>query len=469
MASAAMAVTVLLSACGTEPTEPDQTQPSHTAETPAPMDSEDDSLAESPSQTGSPAGARSEIPQTPAGEITTEVVELINAETESTPADWRDRLHESFSAQISAEELAEIINTSIRPGAPWTVSDYQGTETEAVTTLESSAAEVEMHLQLDADQQLISTLVFTEPYQPADTAESFQEIEQRLSDFPAEVAALILDDGDPVLEINPTEAAPVASVAKLYVLSAAVEAIEQGETGWQETIELTDELRSLPSGTLQDQPDGYETSLFDVAHRMIELSDNTGTDMLIEHLGREAVEAAVIEAEHHDPQMLQPFMTTQELFQLRWEHPELGADWASADEQTRREILAELGEHPMEIGVGDTSADDVDLDIDWYASAYDVAGVHHQLADQAQEHPELVSIMGTNPGLLSPVEDPWWDELGFKGGSVPGVLTGSWLAETDDGERRTVVLLASNEDAAELAEASQDLFALAQDALTVED
>lgn len=303
-----------------------------------------------------------------------------------------------------------------------------------------------------------------EPELP-EPAEGFEEIAERLDELPGRVEALVIEDGETLLQRGDSTAAPLASVSKLYVLAALAEAVESGDAEWMDSVTVTDELRSLPSGTLQDQADGYSTTLFDVAHRMISISDNTGTDMVMDLLGREAVEEAVAEFGHHDPQQMQPFLTTQELFQLRWGLPELGEGWAELDESQRREVLSEVEEEDFELTSEDTSRHDLDFAIDWHASAEDIAALHTELIDRAESDPELSQVLTANGGLPEPVEDPWWDELSFKGGGVPGVVTGSWHAQAEDGTGRTVVILLSTEDTEDIADHRTEVFALALDAL----
>lgn len=465
IAAVGVVAAVLLSACGESQSQQPGERPAADPSTPV-ASAEAENSAEQ-EKSGGDVEPDLDLPQTPAGEAVRHVLKVLNGPQDSTAEDWEGRLHQDALAELSPADLATTLNTTIRPQGPWTVQAYEGDQAQAVTRLEGPSAELSLHIAVDGTDQLISTLFFAEAPEPAETAESFQEIEQRLVDFPADVRALILQDGEPLLDLGADEPAPVASTAKLYPLLATVDAIDAGQTSWDETLELTDDLRSLPSGTLQDQPEGFTTSVYDVAHRMIEVSDNTGTDMLIDHLGRDAVEEAVAEAGHHRPDLLSPFPSTRELFQLRWGHPEMAAQWIGADEQQRRELLQELSDVPLEIEYEELGADDVDHEVDWRASAYDIAAAHHQLAERADEHPELVSILGSNPGLTAGVEDPWWQSLAFKGGSLPGVLTGSWHAMGDDGER-TVVLLAEHEDAAELQGEAHELFTLAEDALTVE-
>ncbi|GAB3842941.1 serine hydrolase [Nesterenkonia populi] len=406
------------------------------------------------------------FPDDPAGELAEEIFEILNAEQNTSAEQWEDRLSEDFVAEVDAEEFAEILNQNLRPAAPWDATDYEGDETSSVTRLESEAAELDLQIGLAEDGETIETIFFAEPFEPAEPADGFEEIAERLEGLPGEMHAVVLEDGEPLLEIGqPHEPAPLASTAKLYVILALAESIEEGDHEWLDELELTEDLRSLPSGTLQDQPEGYTTTISDVAQRTIEVSDNTGTDMLIDLLGREAVEDAVVESGHSEPELLQPFLTTRELFQLRWGHPELSEDWEDLDEEEQRERLTELEDEELDISSDDTGADDVDFAIDWHASAYDIVAVHEALAEYEDDHPELSAVLGTNPGLAGAVEEPWWDTLAFKGGGLPGVLTGSWHAVAEDGTTRTVVLLAQHDEA--LGEHRGEFFQLAQDALTI--
>ncbi|GAA4836890.1 MAG: serine hydrolase [Nesterenkonia sp.] len=475
LTAAGVLAAVLLSACG-DADEPQELDQSAAAEAPTPLsgaeteEPEEQTADPDPSQdAGAAADHGVELPQTPAGTTARYVLSVLNAESDSTAEDWEDRLHQDALAELSPTDLATVINTTIRPQGPWSAAAYDGDDTQSLTRLEADSGELDLHIAVDETDQLITTLYFGEVSEPVETAESFQDVEERLIEFPGDVRALILQDGEPLLDLRAEEPAPLASVAKLYVLLATVEAIDEGETSWDESLEVTEELRSLPSGTLQDQPEGYTTTVYDVAHRMIELSDNTGTDMLIDHLGRDAVEEAVVAADHHRPELLRPFLTTRELFQLRWDQPQIGDQWADAGEDQRRELLEELNQMPLEIAYEDIDAEDTNAEIGWRANAYDIAAVHQELAQRTEEHSELISILGSNPGLPTGIEDPWWQRVAFKGGSLPGVLTGSWHAVGEDGEQRTVVLLAEHDDAAELRSEADEQFGLAADALTIRD
>lgn len=412
-----------------------------------------------------------EFPESGSGQAAGEILEILNSGEDTAERDWEDRLSESSAELLSAAELADVLNTQIRPAGPWTAVEHDDFDDASISTLQSpQGQELEMHLALDEDG-LIETLFFAEPREPVEPAEGFEEVDERLTELPGEVHAVVVEDGETLVEVYDGEPAPLASVAKLYVALALAGAVEAGEVSWDDTLEVTEDLRSLPSGTLQDQPAGYETTVFDVAQRMIQISDNTGTDMLIDLLGRDAVEQAVADSGHHNPALMDPFPTTREMFQLRWGFPELGEDWKEGDAEARNEILEEIGEEDLEITDDDVEADDVDFDIDWYATPDDLISLYEQLFEAMEEHEELEAVLASNPGLtfgeFSP-EDLWWDTLAFKGGSLPGVLNGAWQAESEDGTVRTVILLTQHEDAEELAEQAEEIFSLAEDALTLE-
>ncbi len=91
--------------------------------------------------------------------------------------------------------------------------------------------------------------------------------------------------------IDPATAAPLGSAFKLYVLDALGNAVASGKVRWNQPLTVTAQLKSLPSGELQNEPDGTQISVQDTAAKMISISDNTAANMLINLLGRPAVEA----------------------------------------------------------------------------------------------------------------------------------------------------------------------------------
>lgn len=240
---------------------------------------------------------------------------------------------------------------------------------------------------------------------------------------------------------------------KLYVLLAVSQAVEAGELSWDTTLTVEEHNRSLPSGDLQDEPNGTEITVRDAATKMIQISDNTATDMLMQRLGREAIEDAVREAGHHNPELMSPFPSTREFFQIGWGDPEYLESWTIGTETEQRALLEVLERKPIDEHDVTVGGDPVWPDgVEWFASAEDIALVHLEL--QEQDDPAVREILSGNPGT-----DPdTWDYIGFKGGFSPGVLTGSWYAEDPNGDSYVVVIQAATNDPAGISSTSQTLF-----------
>lgn len=82
-----------------------------------------------PAPTPSPsatATAEAEIPDTPAGEAARWVLDRMNAAEDTTAAEWAPRLHPDFLAEVSAEQMAALINMQIRPARPLVPTAYRG-------------------------------------------------------------------------------------------------------------------------------------------------------------------------------------------------------------------------------------------------------------------------------------------------------------------------------------------------------
>lgn len=104
-----------------------------------------------------------EIPgDTAVGEESQNIVELLNAEEDTTVEVWEDKLHPSFTAEVPAEEMVEVFNQNLRPAQPFTVTNYEGGDRQAVTTLTSPvSAPLDMTVVVDTEG-LITGLFFGE-------------------------------------------------------------------------------------------------------------------------------------------------------------------------------------------------------------------------------------------------------------------------------------------------------------------
>ncbi|HOT28024.1 MAG TPA: serine hydrolase [Candidatus Ozemobacteraceae bacterium] len=212
------------------------------------------------------------------------------------------------------------------------------------------------------------------------------------------------DDRENLVSIDSDTPLAVGSAFKLYVLKALVRAVAAGNMRPDTVVSLRPEWQSLPTGVTQDWPAGTPVTLATLANLMISISDNTATDHLIHTLGREAVEAIA-------PERMRPFLTTFDLFRLKYSNDTARAErFAKADVATRRAMLAELGTAPVSIADIRTTPFHVDT-IEWHATTDELCRVLFEL----REHPAV----GINPGL---VRKNQWRRVAFKGGSEPGVL-----------------------------------------------
>ena len=253
----------------------------------------------------------------------------------------------------------------------------------------------------------------------------------------------------PVDSIDPATAAPLGSAFKLYVLDALGNAVASGKVHWNQPLTVTAQLKSLPSGELQDQPDGTRISVQDTAAKMISISDNTAANMLINLVGRPAVEAALTTTGMADPALDRPFLTTRELFILKLDQwPALADRYIAANQAGRLALLASTVDRAPLPAVEEAGAWTTPREVDrleYFASASDVCRVYTSLATLARQ-PALAPIgrvLSLNDDGLQ-LDPAQWKTTWFKGGSEPGVLTLAFLATNRSGQSYVVTVLAEN-------------------------
>ena len=249
--------------------------------------------------------------------------------------------------------------------------------------------------------------------------------------------------------IDPATPAPLGAVFKLYVLDALGHAVAAGKVRWNQPLTITTQLKSLPAGELQDEPDGTQISVLDTAAAMISLSDNTATDMLINLVGRPAVEAALTQTGMADPALDRPFLTTREIFTLKLRQwPALAERYLAADQAGRRALLASTVDRaplPAVAAAGAWIAPRAVTSLEYFASASDLCRVYASLAAMARR-PGLAPIgqvLSLNDDGLQ-LDPAQWRTTWFKGGSEPGVLTLAFMATTRTGHSYMVTVLAED-------------------------
>lgn len=398
-----------------------------------------------------------DLPATPVGEMAQFVVDALNAPEDVAPADLEPRLSDAILAEMPAVELADVVNTMVRPMGPFRATGFTPVGTQAALEV-SNESDMRLNVSISVDEDGLLNGLYFLPVTDVEPASDFDDVQARLESMPVDVAAIVTVDGETVVELNPDDVAPLASVFKLYVLLAVADAVAAGDIGWDDPLPLDDAARSFPAG----ERDGVARTVREVATDMIAASDNTSTDMLMLLVGRESVEDAVRAAGHSDPALMSPILRTRELFQIAWgDGGSRLAQWAEADEAARRSTLDELAEEALQIDAADVTGDAVwDDGADWFATPRDILAVHRALA--AHPDPVVREILAVNAGQGMEFDTAAWPYIAFKGGNSVGVLTGSWRAESADGEVLEVVVLSRGPDAASTATAQAEFFGLVE-------
>ncbi len=394
------------------------------------------------------------IPDTPAGR---QLRWFLGAVPEAPIPE--EQFPEHFSAAMLAQLPPAELNKSLVTMKDLRLGKILHAEPTMITSEVTTGGKTFwMELAVDPDGK-INGLRLQNPITPKPTPTSWKEIDERLGKAAPRVgfmAAEITPGGDcrPVRALAPRTARPLGSMFKLYVLRAAARKIPD----WNTKLTIKPELKSLPSGQLQDRPDGSEVSVMEAAKLMIAISDNTATDLLIHKVGRKAVEAT--------QSRNVPFLTTRELFALKGaDYPTHAKRYLSLGEKQRRKYLDEVvAKVPLNAITAWVPPRELDT-IEWFGSPADVCAAHAKLRGLKDRRVE--GVMTQHDGGLG-LDPKRWRSVWFKGGSEPGVVDLGYSARTKDGRTFFVTAMASD-TAAPLDEGNvgSELSALAKGAFTL--
>ena len=120
-----------------------------------------------------------------------------------------------------------------------------------------------------------------------DLKAEFQSLTAKNSDIGPGVFLVDMDNGAYV-DWNGTLAFSAASTIKLPILIAFLQDVDAGKIRLDEKLTMQSQHIAEGSGNMQYQPTGTKYAALEVAAKMIAISDNTATNMLIERLGGEA-------------------------------------------------------------------------------------------------------------------------------------------------------------------------------------
>ncbi|MEU6429130.1 serine hydrolase [Microbispora sp. NPDC046973] len=407
--------------------------------------------------TPSPTGT-ADIPHSPVGE---QLRWLLAAAAALPIPEDQIRAHFSagFLAQVPPAQVNEVLQGlgGLRLDS---LADVTPTSLTGVVT--TGQGRLQISMSVDGDGRIAGLLFGLEQ---REAPRSWAELDKRLHALAPRVgflAAEVRADGGcrPVHAVAPRTPRPLGSMFKLYVLGATAEQVKKGRLSWDTPLTIRPELKSLPSGTLQDRPDNSTVSVREAAKLMISISDNTGADLLIDKVGRARVEAQAVRWSGHAA-LNRPFLTTRELFLLKGAgYPRLAKTYLSLDRSRRYRYLATtVARTPLTEVKPWNKPRDIDR-LEWFASPEDVCRAYAGLsALNTPPLDEALSAGGAGLGL-----DPKaWPTVWYKGGSEPGVLAMGFLARDAGGRTYVVTALAGDPRAAlDETSAEAELQALAR-------
>ncbi len=377
---------------------------------------------------------------------------ILNAEEAPTAEEVEPRMHPSFVAAITPADFAGQM-AQLGQSGPWEFSGYFGEPVglDGTAVITSNAGQLQVLVGLEVPEpHRFQTLLFVPYSEPGQSFESFEEFDSWLSNQAPQVSfqAAEITDGtcQPIYTHNADDPLAVASTFKLWVLLELAERVAAGELSWDDELPIADELKSLPSGTLQTEPAGSSIALSTYAAKMIVLSDNTATDHLMDFLGREIIEERMAETGNAAMDRNMPLLYTQELFYLKLvASAAQREEYIAADDAGQREILNNL---TIDFTQADPNALNTPIAVDtieWFASAATLCQLQTELYVAAQSDETLHAIMAASTGAN--LDSETWPFVAFKGGNEAGVASGAWLLEHADGRLFSVTVALNNPDA----------------------
>jgi hypothetical protein len=376
---------------------------------------------------------------------------LLAATAHLPVSDGQVRAH--FDAAFLAEDDAAVLNQSLQAVTGAEVRSIQVSELNTVVAIVSARAAAPTEVWLTVDSRGLISELRISPATTGPTPATWADVDAALRSVAPQVRLLVADVGNgscrTVHSIDPGTAAPIGAAFKLYVLAALGHAVASGTVRWNQPLTVTAQLKSLPAGELQNEPDGTQVSVLDTAAAMTSLSDNTATDMLINLVGRSAVEDALTTTGMANPALDRPLLTTREIFVLKLRQwPALAERYISANEPSRRTLLASTVDRaplPAVAAAGSWIAPRDINSLEYFASASDICRAYASLAALAARPglSPIGQVLSLNDDSLA-LDPAQWKTTWFKGGSEPGVLTMAYLATTRTGHRYVVTVLAED-------------------------
>lgn len=371
------------------------------------------------------------LPATPLDLRIEQLVPLLNGQVK--PEDY---FSPTFLAAVPAAQFKAITDGLIAQyGKPQKVTGMSRRNPNGASlkvAFEKAVATIEIDIEATSPNKVIGLV-----------ASGFETSNDKIDAVSAEFKALpgttgfllaeLTDNGDQriIASHNADRQFAIASTFKLYVLAELSSQVAAGETGWGQVTPFTHPSHS--SIATRGWPANAPVTLHTLAAWMISVSDNGATDTLLHKMGREAVERKLATVGHNAPDKALPILSTVEAFALKAD-PALRARFIAAGEAEQRALLesekARLTLERIDQSVLGGAPAFIDS-IEWFASPNDLLALLRHI--RLQRDDRMMEILGINDGL-SPAAAKNWSYVGYKGGSEPGVVSGSYLLRAKDGK-----------------------------------
>ena len=117
-----------------------------------------------------------------------------------------------------------------------------------------------------------------------------KKVRKEIKNFKGKVAlfAKNLDTGASY-GVNENDWVRTASTIKVPIMAATFTFVAEGQFKWDDELVLTKEKKVSGAGILPEFGDGLRLTLRDAVHLMITLSDNTATNLVLDHVTTDAV------------------------------------------------------------------------------------------------------------------------------------------------------------------------------------
>jgi hypothetical protein len=397
-------------------------------------------------------------PDTPVGEQLVWVLEALSGriedpETERFAPEFVRQLPSAMPDPKSTAAL-QSGHTGIFGSGEAVLISIEGGTTDytlrAILEAKATGKRFLLQLSLDPESGLINGLLITPAPTSADIPQSWSEVDDALRDLPGELSVLVASvEGEklaPVFSINPDKRLGIGSAFKLWVLGALAELVHDGEATWDEPLALDFGIKTMPIGELRVQANregmgpNPEFPLSRFADLMISISDNPATDHLIERVGRDRI-IEFMSRVHDEPSLNQPFLSTGQFFKLKRGAPdEVLQAYIKAETPAERQAILDSEAYQnavISIPLAMRWQEDGPVAIDsveWFASARELGRTMLELRrlEQRPGMEALAHALRINDGIN--LDDQTWPSVAFKGGSEPGVLNLTYLADGADGK-----------------------------------